>query len=328
MQNRLMAADAKSGVKRKVRESAVARQIGETRFGLEMGTTPGWRRTVLYAPAVLIVSTQHAFALDNDIPNASHILTELMKVLLIAAVFEQAFAAIFNWRLYQEFFSARAVKTLVMLVIAGLFVGLSGYDPVSNIIGFANGTQPVSANLPTTVLTTVLSALIIAGGSAGVNSLLVNLGLRSPSTPAEAPKPPTGSAWFSVRVVASKSDPKSEYLKDEYAVGLAEADQSSIGNAVLGMLANRSAGERLRRVFSRDPMRYPPSGGYSVPSDKRYSITLSRVMQKTSTTKSKTVTSTTLEPIWSWTGSFADRATADFEIKVERNGDLGLNAEG
>ena len=110
-----------------------------------------------------------------------------MKVFLIAAVFEQAFAAIFNWRLYQEFFSARAVKTLVMLVIAGLFVGLSGYDPVSKIIGFANGAQQVPANMPTTVLTTVLSALIIAGGSAGVNALLVNLGLRNPSTPRKRP---------------------------------------------------------------------------------------------------------------------------------------------
>ena len=326
MKDRYSSTDVKSGATTRASKAAGAGKIGERHFADAVGAwspAAGWRKAFLYILPVLIMSTQHAAAQGNDLPNASNILTELMKVFLIAAVFEQAFAAIFNWRLYQEFFSARAVKTLVMLVIAGLFVGLSGYDPVSKIIGFANGVQQVPATMPTTVLTTVLSALIIAGGSAGVNTLLVNLGLRSPSTPAEAPKPQTGSAWFSVRVIASKSAPQ-----DDYVVGLAEADQSSAGDPVLGMLAKRSVGERLRRVFSRDPMRYPPSGGYTVPSGKHYAITLSRVVQTPKPPEGEKATKTTLEPIWSWTGLFADRAIADFEIAIEPNAGVSLNTGG
>ncbi|KRB32485.1 MULTISPECIES: hypothetical protein [Mesorhizobium] len=326
MKNRYSSTDVKSGVTTREPETAAARRIGERRCADAVGTrspAAGWRKALAYVLPVLIISTQQAVAQGNDIPNASNILTELMKVFLIAAVFEQAFAAIFNWRLYQEFFSARAVKTLVMLVIAALFVGLSGYDPVSKIIGFANGIQQVPATMPTTVLTTVLSALIIAGGSAGVNTLLVNLGLRTPSAAAEPPKPQTGSAWFSVRVVASRSAPRADYV-----VGLTLADQSVAGDPVLGVLARRSVGERLRRVFSRDPMRYPSSGGYTVPTGKPYAITLSQVVQDPPPTKGEKVIKTTLKPIWSWTGSFADRAIADFEITLERNAGVDLSAGG
>ncbi|MGO7050131.1 hypothetical protein ACCT08_34610 [Rhizobium johnstonii] len=234
-----------------------------------------------------------------DFQGASSILAELLKVLLIAVLMEQAFAVIFNWRLYQEFFAGRAVKTLVMIGASLLFVLLSKYDPVSEIIAFA-AEKPVDDSV--TPLTTFLSALIFSGGSAGVNNLLVTLGFRQPSVESKRPEPPTGMAWLSVRVIGTDQTAL-------YTVELAESDQPATAPLV-STLFRRKFWDRLRRVFSRDPMRFPPSGGYTVKSGKSYAITLAKI--ENGGTASEAIRT----PVWSWSGSFADRAIADFEVAV------------
>lgn len=234
-----------------------------------------------------------------DFPGASSILAELLKVMLIAILMEQAFAVIFYWRLYQEFFAGRAVKTLVMIVASVLFVLLSGYDPVSKIISIATGTTgDASAN----ALTIFLSALIFSGGSAGVNNLLIALGFRQPSAEPKRLEPPTGMAWLSVRVISTDQTIR-------YGVELAESDQTAAA-PLLSMLVHRTPWDRFRRVFSRDPMRFPPSGGYTVKSGKSYVITVVK------TEKDAAGLQVSRAPVWSWSGSFADRAIADFEVNI------------
>ncbi|MBB2701464.1 UNVERIFIED_ORG: hypothetical protein GGI66_006184 [Rhizobium esperanzae] len=234
-----------------------------------------------------------------DFPGASSILAELLKVMLIAILMEQAFAVIFYWRLYQEFFAGRAVKTLVMIVASVLFVLLSGYDPVSKIISIATAiTGDASAN----ALTIFLSALIFSGGSAGVNNLLIALGFRQPSAEPKRLEPPTGMAWLSVRVISADQTIR-------YGVELAESDQTATA-PLLSMLVRKTMRDRIRSVFTRDPMRFPPSGGYLVKSGKSYVITLVKTgMDAAGSQASRT-------PVWSWSGSFADRAIADFEINI------------
>ncbi|ANL49735.1 hypothetical protein AMC87_PC00032 (plasmid) [Rhizobium phaseoli] len=234
-----------------------------------------------------------------DFQGATSILAELLKVLLIAVLMEQAFAVIFYWRLYKEFFAGRAVKTLVMVVASLVFVLLSKYDPVSNIIAFAVG-KPVDESAKT--LTVFLSALIFSGGSAGVNNLLVALGFRQPSVEPKRPEPPTGMAWLSVRVISANQTAR-------YAVGLAESDQLAPA-PLLSTLGRRNFWDRLRRVFSSDPMRFPASGGYVVKAGKSYAITLAKI--ESSDIGQEAISTL----IWSWSGSFADRAIADFEVAI------------
>lgn len=52
----------------------------------------------------------------------------------------------------------------------------------------------------------VLTALILAGGSNGINSILVALGVRQVITPQTIPKPPATKAWIAVRAIRDPAD--------------------------------------------------------------------------------------------------------------------------
>lgn len=276
----------------------------------------GRRRFPILAAAVAacLPSAGPAVAAETDssLPRAADILAELMVVFLIAALLEQAFAAIFDWRLYREFFNAKAVKTLVMILASAALVAFSGYDPAARILAIATtpAGQPLDPRQWHDGLTVALSALVLAGGSSDVYNLLVTPGLRSARDQAAPPKPRQGEAWFSVRIL-DDAGPAGE----RYRVRATKKSDAT-GEPVLAALGRRSVAERLRDVFGADRMRFPSSGGYSVQPAVIYFIAVDVVRLSPPADGGETIVT---RRIWEWQGSFADRAIVDFEVRARED---------
>jgi len=134
----------------------------------------------------------------NDFsPKANQdIFKAVFLLFLLAVVLESALAVIFSWRPFVETFNARAVRPLISFIVAYLFVETFNLDLMTSIVNSATNASLVPG-LPGQVLT----ALVLAGGSAGVNNLLVALGFRQKRTPETAtPKPPPTQAWIAIRL--------------------------------------------------------------------------------------------------------------------------------
>jgi hypothetical protein len=121
----------------------------------------------------------------------------LFVLFIIAIILESGLAVIFNWRPFIQLFDARGVKTIVSFLFAWLFVSAFDLDIVTNLVNVYS-QKSYLINFPGTFVT----ALVLAGGSSGVNNLLVALGFRSVKTADQAaPKLPPTEAWISVRLI-------------------------------------------------------------------------------------------------------------------------------
>jgi hypothetical protein len=196
--------------------------------------------------------------------------TTVLTLFLIAVLLESALALLFNWRPFIETFNARATRPLVAFVVAWIFVGAFHYDAVTALMQAVGGPA-----VPTSVLGPLLTAAILAGGSAGVNTLLVALGFRQVRNPiTETPKVPAHLAWIALHV----SRPAG--AKGDVKVWIGEADANDpapyaklpLAGVISPVGDARSGG--LRRFFFRDANRFPAFGGYEVPIDKRCRIVL------------------------------------------------------
>lgn len=101
----------------------------------------------------------------------------VLTLFLLAVLLELALAIIFNWRPFIESFNARATRPLVSFGVALAFVVYFNFDAVT---GLMNAVQKTA--LPANWFGQVLTAAILAGGSAGVNTMLVALGFRELKT--------------------------------------------------------------------------------------------------------------------------------------------------
>ena len=100
-----------------------------------------------------------------------HLLTAL---LIISIFYETALSSIFNWRLFQTVLKDKGAKTPVTIAVA--FAVFWHYDldlftELLKALGY-----PQESNLGGKIIT----ALIIAGGSGGVNGLFERLNIRKP----------------------------------------------------------------------------------------------------------------------------------------------------
>lgn len=186
----------------------------------------------------------------------------LVQMFVIAVLLEQALSVIFNWRPFLANFDARGVKTIVSVLTAWLVVTAFKLDLFKDLVN-AYATNKVESDFSTKVLT----AFILAGGSGGVNNLLVKLGFRSMRSAEQiAPKPPHKEAWIAVRLVRDQ------------AVGLVAVSIGVEGTTppVAGMIAGSSGNAGLLRYFLVDRGRFPTVGGYSLtPEDgKQYIVQL------------------------------------------------------
>ncbi|MBV8048301.1 MAG: hypothetical protein JO171_14175, partial [Paludibacterium sp.] len=120
----------------------------------------------------------------------------LFLLFVLATVLESALAIVFNWRPFAETFNARAVRPVVSFFVSLGIVVVFKLDVVS---GLAKLITPGVPSLD--VAGTILTAMVLAGGSAAVNNLMVSLGFRQIRTPeTTTPKPPLDKGWISVSV--------------------------------------------------------------------------------------------------------------------------------
>ncbi|MBA1144517.1 hypothetical protein [Mesorhizobium neociceri] len=266
-------------------------------------------RIFCFALAFAVV-TGPAFAEDAAVavPNVGQLGTELAALAVIVLVVESALATIFQWRLYRMLFNNRAVKTLVMVAV-GLTVVLGfNYDVFALLIAQVtpSGTQATSWSPK---ISTVLSALIIAGGSAGVNTLLQRLGIRSPiQAEPERPVLNKDQAWISIRVTRNTAVGPVQIAVRE----LADDAKAPATPALAGTLVERTFWETVREAFMADAMRFPSYGGRTVTSGKTYEILAvgTRLVPVNGVSQKEDFS----VPVY--TGSFASQAIVDFSVTV------------
>jgi hypothetical protein len=193
--------------------------------------------------------------------------TTVLTLFLIAVLLESALAVLFNWRPFVETFNARATRPLLAFLVAWLFVDRFDYDAVTALM---NAVQGGAAQQPR-MIGRLLTAAILAGGSSGVNTVLVSLGFREVRTQAtEMPKVTPDKAWIAVRAeqVASEGD----VLVRIGQPGANPDDALPLAGVING---GRGTVTALGRFFLRDRNRFPAFGGYEVPSGQPCRILLS-----------------------------------------------------
>lgn len=191
-------------------------------------------------------------------------LKALTLLFVMAVLIESALAVIFNWRLFLDLFYGRGVKTLVMIAVSALAVWAFNIDVVQTMLGqyglvSGEGGGPLSH---------FLTALILAGGSAGVYRILVALGYRQAPSEAEIrPKPKKDKAWISVKVLR-RSAVGQVYVRVTEAGQVTELSPPQLA----GIVSPRCFWAIIGSVFLLDRNRFPQAGGYELEVAKEYRI--------------------------------------------------------
>jgi len=182
----------------------------------------------------------------------------LFVLFVLALLLESGLAVLFRWRPFLVYFDGRGVKTVVSVVLALLFVWSFDMDIVTDLVNvYSQRATPFKHGFEGYVIT----ALILAGGSAAVNSIFVALGFRSVITHADiAPKPPQTEGWISVTLLRKDAIGPVDVLIG--APPVVPAPRSPIAGTITG----GTRFTRFIRLFLRDASRFPMSGGYSVPA--------------------------------------------------------------
>lgn len=229
-------------------------------------------------------------------------LQDLGGLFIVATLMERGLTALFNWRLYREFFNGRAVKTLVMIAAGYLVVTKFNYDIFQILVSKVGGSGGSD------IVSQALSALILAGGSAGVYELFKILGIQSPTEPLEAARlPPENKAWVSVKAIRDQAQ-GDIFIHFEDVTATVPAQGMPPLAGVIG--SKRTVMDRLRGLFLADPLRLPTYGGKTVDSvNAVYKITaIARVLGSSPDEPPK-------EKII-YTGRFANRAIIDFTVTI------------
>ena len=182
----------------------------------------------------------------------------LFLLFVLAIFLESALAILFNWRPFVEPFNSRAVKPVVSLAFALLLVYNFQIDLITALAKLINPNVPALDDTGR-----ILTAMVIAGGSAGVNNLMVGLGFRQQRSPdTVAPKPPANKGWISVSII------RSEQIVGPVTVAIGVANGTQV--PVAAALSHSTT--PARRYFFRDRGRFPGSGGYAVAKDSNVTV--------------------------------------------------------
>jgi hypothetical protein len=130
-----------------------------------------------------------ADALKDPLPESAE---ALLKLFVLAVILESALAILFNWRPIISTFDGRAFKPLLAFLAALLLVRSLNLDIVGSLARTYSSDPGAAGN---GWFTSLLTAMVIAGGSAGVNRMLRSLGYRSIDVEEPKPKPPPTKAW-------------------------------------------------------------------------------------------------------------------------------------
>lgn len=184
---------------------------------------------------------------------------------VLAVLLESALALIFNWRPFVRQFDGRGVRTVISFALSCLLVSRVDLDLLRQFSA-ASGAGAESGSDP---LGYALTAMIVAGGSSGVNTLLVALGFRSETRAADViAKPAPEFAWLAVRLVRLAQTGATPV---RVMLAVDDADLK-----LIGMINGKRSPPGLLRWFLQDYARFPTIAGYSVPGDHRYALRLER----------------------------------------------------
>ncbi|WP_431862532.1 hypothetical protein [Azospirillum sp.] len=243
--------------------SPVAAFLGASLLGLSTAAFAGDAPVPPPAAPVHTTTDTLAAALSGDALTAAG--TTVLTLFFLAVLLESALALLFNWRPFIETFNARATRPLIAFVVAMIAVLAYNYDAITALM---DAVQNNKSGSPIRVLGQVLTAAILAGGSAGVNTMLVALGFREVKTPTTvAPKVPPEYAWIAVQV--TEPTPSANGGSDLY-VRIGPPDATTPTDAakvrLAGIIGARNRGRRsgLGRFFLRPIGRFPAFGGYTV----------------------------------------------------------------
>ncbi|MCU7849371.1 MAG: hypothetical protein KZQ89_15560 [Candidatus Thiodiazotropha sp. (ex Lucinoma kastoroae)] len=259
-------------------------------------------QTVIVTLAIMLLFSLSAFGQVGGAEPATiaekdtNIYTEsvaaLTKLFVLAVLVESALSLIFNWRIFLEFFNKRAIKTVVMFVVSLTVVRTFDIDIVAELMKvYDPGSNPGD------VMSTTLTALIVAGGSSGVNNLFIALGFRSRLRD-QAPQPPRNEAWIAILVHRDSTATGEVLVQISEDTSGASAQHDSIAGSV-------NARKKLRDLFFPNRNRFPTSGGYKVESGKVYKISVSGKNE-----------SGAMHTGLGDTYSFAPRAIIDLDVKL------------
>lgn len=184
----------------------------------------------------------------------------LFALFVVATLLEWAMATLFNWRKFINYFDGNGAKTVFTLAASMSLVNAFNMDIMAHMVSLV--WNPVQSDW----MTKALSAMVLAGGSSGVNNLLVTLGFRSVRTPETVvPKPPATKAWISVHMTRDQS------------VGpvAVEIQSGGGGFTCLYMFHGLDRRPPFLAWLLRDPHRFPGWGGFSVDHSVAHTIRLS-----------------------------------------------------
>jgi hypothetical protein len=232
----------------------------------EVAGTPKTFQLLYTAPQTSSVFTE-SFSFTNPtlhtvtvtvVPGDEVVYSEAFKglfvVFVIALLLESGLATLFNWRPFVETFDGRGVKTVISVAAALVFIRGFKLDIVTRLVNIYSQTDTPFENGP---LGYIITALVVAGGSAAVNNLLIALGFRSVKTADEVrPKPPKTKGWVAVA------------LNRKEAVGPVDVligDPAGGDPPIAGTISGDKRREGFVRFFLRDRSRFPMSGGFELP---------------------------------------------------------------
>jgi hypothetical protein len=181
----------------------------------------------------------------------------IVKLFVLAALLESALALLFNWRPFVVSFDGRAVKPLVSLAVSLIVVLSFGLHTIEDLLKAYGGGE---LGRDGRFFSQIIEAMIIAGGSSGVNNLLRTLGFRAVPSAEQPPQPPKTEAWLAVA------------LHRVNAVGPVQVTTTPGG--VLGTIHGSQRKSGPGSFFLRDKGRLPGSGGKVMEPGKDYSITV------------------------------------------------------
>ncbi|MGB3315236.1 MAG: hypothetical protein WBB85_12550 [Albidovulum sp.] len=178
-------------------------------------------------------------------------LKALFILFVLAIVVESGLQLLFRWRPYLRTFNTSGTNALIAFAFSWFFVAFFELDIASRLV---NAYLGISNGFDNSTVGYILTAMIIAGGSAGVNRVFRAFGIRPLGPPAEVagPKDDT-TAWISVTIARNE------------AVGPITVLYGEPGQeAVVGTVNGTSDRGWFSSLFLRNKGRFPESGGYSV----------------------------------------------------------------
>jgi hypothetical protein len=200
----------------------------------------------------------------------------LFAMFVVAVVLELGLAVLFNWRYFLRWFDAAGAKTVITVAVAYWFVTHLNLDVMAKLVN-AVWLSSYSSDF----MSRFISALVLAGGSATVNTLMVALGFRSVRTAESIQRKPLPTdAWLAVMVSRADKNVKRAdiHLEDVTATNAAAANAAGVAGAagaagMAGVAAAPTLLSRLNTLWApaarrvpliRNPGRYPGWGGYPI----------------------------------------------------------------